>query len=48
MTTDHSYSDHRIQLATTVLGWLKQLEPSRTPRHSERERQNAADDRQRR
>jgi pimeloyl-ACP methyl ester carboxylesterase len=38
MTTDHSYSDHRIQLAATVLGWLKQLEPSRTPRHSERER----------
>jgi pimeloyl-ACP methyl ester carboxylesterase len=38
MTTDHGYSDHRIQLAATVLGWLKQLEPSRTPRHLERDR----------
>jgi pimeloyl-ACP methyl ester carboxylesterase len=41
MTTDHSFSDHRIQLAATVLGWLKQLEPPRTPRHLERERPTA-------
>jgi uncharacterized protein len=41
MTTDHSFSDHRIQLAATVLGWLKQLEPARTPRHSERDRPSA-------
>ena len=45
MSTDHSYSDHRIQLAATVLGWLKQLEPPRTPRHSERERRSAVDER---
>ena len=38
MTTDHGYSDHRIALATTLLGWLKQLEPSRMPRHSDRAR----------
>jgi pimeloyl-ACP methyl ester carboxylesterase len=36
MQTDHSYSDHRIALAATLLGWLKQLEPSRSPRHSDR------------
>ncbi len=36
MQTDHAYSDHRIALAATVLGWLKQLEPSRSPRHSDR------------
>ena len=47
MTTDHSFSDHRIQLAVTVLGWLKQLEPSRTPRHSDRDRPNTADGRNR-
>lgn len=45
MPTDHSYSDHRIQLAATVLGWLKQLEPPRTPRHSERDRPSTADGR---
>jgi uncharacterized protein len=44
MATDHAFSDHRIQLAATVLGWLKQLEPSRTPRHSDRVRGNAAAD----
>jgi len=38
MTTDHAYSDHRIALAATLLGWLKQLEPSRLPRHSDRVR----------
>ena len=38
MTTDHGYSDHRIALASTLLGWLKQLEPSRLPRHSDRVR----------
>ena len=38
MTTDHSYSDHRVALAATVLGWLKQLGPSRQPRHSDRVR----------
>ena len=38
MVTDHGYSDHRIALATTLLGWLKQLEPPRTPRHSDRAR----------
>jgi pimeloyl-ACP methyl ester carboxylesterase len=38
MQTDHSYSDHRIALASTLLGWLKQLEPSRMPRHSDRVR----------
>jgi uncharacterized protein len=36
MQTDHAYSDHRIALAAAVLGWLKQLEPSRSPRHSDR------------
>ena len=38
MVTDHSYSDHRVALAATLLGWLKQLEPPRTPRHSDRAR----------
>jgi uncharacterized protein len=38
MMTDHAYSDHRIALAETLLGWLKQLEPSRMPRHSDRAR----------
>jgi pimeloyl-ACP methyl ester carboxylesterase len=38
MPTDHSFSDHRIALAATVLGWLKQLEPPRLPRHSDRVR----------
>jgi len=38
MITDHGYSDHRIALASTLLGWLKQLEPSRLPRHSDRVR----------
>jgi uncharacterized protein len=38
MQTDHAYSDHRIALAATLLGWLKQLEPPRLPRHSERVR----------
>jgi pimeloyl-ACP methyl ester carboxylesterase len=45
MPTDHSYSDHRIALAATLLGWLKQLEPSRSPRHSERVRQTGDDSR---
>jgi pimeloyl-ACP methyl ester carboxylesterase len=40
MQTDHSYSDHRIALAATLLGWLKQLEPPRQPRHSDRGRQD--------
>jgi pimeloyl-ACP methyl ester carboxylesterase len=40
MTTDHAYSDHRIALAATLLGWLKQLEPSRQPRHSDRGRKD--------
>jgi pimeloyl-ACP methyl ester carboxylesterase len=40
MPTDHSFSDHRIALATTLLGWLKQLEPPRLPRHSDRVRQS--------
>lgn len=44
MTTDHSYSDHRIALAATLLGWLKQLEPPRLPRHSDRVRQSGAED----
>jgi 5-enolpyruvylshikimate-3-phosphate synthase len=43
MTTDHSYSDHRIALASTLLGWLKQLEPSRLPRHSDRVRATLED-----
>lgn len=38
MSTDHSYADHRIALAATLLGWLKQLEPARLPRHSDRVR----------
>ena len=38
MPTDHVYSDHRIALAATLLGWLKQLEPPRLPRHSQRVR----------
>jgi pimeloyl-ACP methyl ester carboxylesterase len=40
MQTDHAYSDHRIALAATLLGWLKQLEPPRQPRHSDRVRQD--------
>jgi pimeloyl-ACP methyl ester carboxylesterase len=40
MSTDHGYSDHRIALAATLLGWLKQLEPPRQPRHSGRARQD--------
>jgi pimeloyl-ACP methyl ester carboxylesterase len=40
MQTDHAYSDHRIALAATLLGWLKQLEPPRQPRHSDRLRQD--------
>ena len=43
MPTDHSYSDHRIALAATLLGWLKQLEPSRMPRHSNRARGSLED-----
>jgi pimeloyl-ACP methyl ester carboxylesterase len=45
MPTDHAYSDHRIALAATLLGWLKQLEPPRSPRHSERVRQTSDDSR---
>jgi 5-enolpyruvylshikimate-3-phosphate synthase len=44
MPTDHAYSDHRIALAATLLGWLKQLEPSRLPRHSDRVRQSESGD----
>jgi pimeloyl-ACP methyl ester carboxylesterase len=44
MTTDHGYSDHRIALAATLLGWLKQLEPPRLPRHSDRVRSSGVDD----
>jgi 5-enolpyruvylshikimate-3-phosphate synthase len=44
MSTDHGYSDHRIALAATLLGWLKQLEPSRLPRHSDRVRQSGPGD----
>lgn len=44
MPTDHMYSDHRIALAATLLGWLKQLEPSRLPRHSDRLRQSGTGD----
>lgn len=40
MTTDHAYSDHRIALTAALLGWLKQLEPSRQPRHSDRARKD--------
>jgi uncharacterized protein len=40
MPTDHAYSDHRIALAAALLGWLKQLEPPRLPRHSDRARQD--------
>ena len=43
MVTDHGYSDHRIALAATLLGWLKQLEPPRTPRHSDRARPTSVD-----
>lgn len=43
MSTDHSFSDHRIALAATLLGWLKQLEPSRLPRHSDRVRGSDSD-----
>ena len=42
MPTDHAYSDHRIALAATLLGWLKQLEPPRLPRHSDRLRQDGS------
>jgi pimeloyl-ACP methyl ester carboxylesterase len=38
LPTDHAYSDQRIALAATLLGWLKQLEPPRLPRHSDRVR----------
>jgi pimeloyl-ACP methyl ester carboxylesterase len=44
MPTDHAYSDHRIALAATLLGWLKQLEPPRLPRHSDRVRQSGVED----
>lgn len=27
MATDHPFSDHRIALAATVIGWLKHLRP---------------------
>ncbi len=40
MSTDHAYSDHRIALSATLLGWLKQLEPPRQPRHSDRGRRD--------
>jgi uncharacterized protein len=43
MSTDHMYSDHRIALAATLLGWLKQLEPPRLPRHSDRVRDSGMD-----
>jgi acetyl esterase/lipase len=42
--TDHAYSDHRIALAAALLGWLKQLEPPRLPRHSERVRESGITD----
>ena len=45
LPTDHSFSDHRIALAATVLGWLKQLEPPRLPRHSDRVRSSGVEDR---
>jgi uncharacterized protein len=44
LPTDHVYSDQRIALATTLLGWLKQLEPPRLPRHSQRARQSGSGD----
>jgi acetyl esterase/lipase len=44
MPTDHAYSDHRIALAAALLGWLKQLEPPRLPRHSERVRESGITD----
>jgi uncharacterized protein len=44
LPTDHVYSDQRIALAATVLGWLKQLEPARLPRHSDRVRQSGSGD----
>jgi pimeloyl-ACP methyl ester carboxylesterase len=44
MPTDHGYSDHRIALAAALLGWLKQLEPPRLPRHSDRVRQSGPGD----
>ncbi|HVW68468.1 MAG TPA: alpha/beta fold hydrolase [Steroidobacteraceae bacterium] len=44
LPTDHAYSDQRIALASTLLGWLKQLEPSRQPRHSERVRRSGSED----
>lgn len=43
LPTDHAYSDHRIALAATVLGWLKQLEPARQPRHLDRDRQTGTE-----
>jgi pimeloyl-ACP methyl ester carboxylesterase len=44
MPTDHAYSDHRIALAAALLGWLKQLEPPRLPRHSDRVRESGITD----
>jgi acetyl esterase/lipase len=44
LPTDHGFSDHRIALAVTLLGWLKQLEPPRLPRHSDRVRQSGVED----
>jgi pimeloyl-ACP methyl ester carboxylesterase len=44
LPTDHAYSDHRIALAAALLGWLKQLEPPRLPRHSERVRESGITD----
>jgi uncharacterized protein len=44
LTTDHGFSDHRIALAATLLGWLKQLEPPRLPRHSDRVRSSGVEE----
>jgi uncharacterized protein len=44
LPTDHGFSDHRIALAVTLLGWLKQLEPPRLPRHSDRVRSSGVED----
>jgi pimeloyl-ACP methyl ester carboxylesterase len=44
LPTDHSFSDHRIALADTLLGWLKQLEPPRLPRHSDRVRSSGVEE----
>jgi uncharacterized protein len=44
MPTDHSFSDHRVALAATLLGWLKQLEPPRLPRHSDRVRSSGVEE----